>query len=292
MRVLVTGAAGRLGSVISRDFSSAGHQVTALHRSQLDITDGDRVSAAVRVLRPEAIINCVAFNAVDAAETEVATALAVNARGPAILAKAAAAARAVLVHFSTDFVFDGQSREPYTESDSPNPLSVYGASKLAGEEEVRTFDRHYILRIESLFGGRGVKGHRATIDYIIDTLMAGEPVRAFVDRTASPSYVSDVSMATRALLHRAAPYGTYHCVNSGSTTWHDLAVEIAHQLKVPGRITPVTSAEVVTPAKRPQFCALSNDKLSKYGMVMPVWQDALTRHLVARDVRIPQRMAS
>jgi dTDP-4-dehydrorhamnose reductase len=292
MRILVTGAAGRLGAEISRELSSEGHQVTALHRSHLDITDADRVSVTMRILRPEVIINAVAFNAVDAAESDPATAMAVNARGPAILAKAAHVTGALLVHFSTDFVFDGRSREPYAESDSPNPLSVYAASKLLGEEEVRASERHYILRLESLFGGQGVKDHRATIDYIIDTLTTGEPVRAFVDRTVSPSYVADVCTATRALIRGGAPYGIYHCVNSGFTTWYDLAIETARQLNIPGRITAVTSAEVRTPAKRPQFCALSNEKLHRNGIAMPPWQDALNRHLASRAVGIPQRMAS
>jgi len=292
MRILVCGAAGRLGRVISRDLSIAGHQVAALHRSQLDITDSDRVSAAVRVLRPDVIVNCVAFNAVDAAEVEASTALAVNARGPAILARAATAAGALLVHFSTDFVFDGRSRQPYSESDPTAPLSTYGASKLSGEEAVRLVERHYILRIASLFGGDGVNGHRATIDYIADALTEGSPVRALVDRTVSPSYVSDVSMATRALIQGAARYGTYHCVNSGTTTWFDLAVEIARQLKIAGRITPINSAETATRAKRPQFCSLSNKKLAEAGIPMPDWQDALSRHLAARAIEIPRRMAS
>jgi dTDP-4-dehydrorhamnose reductase len=292
MRILVAGAAGRLGGVVSRDFSAAGHQVSALYRSHLDITDADQVSAAVRVLRPNVIVNCVAFNSVDAAETDVAQAMAINARGPAILAKAADRCGAVLIHFSTDFVFDGCSGDPYLESDPPNPLSVYGASKLAGELEVRAIERHYILRLESLFGGCGVNGHRATIDYVIDTLIACQPVRAFCDRTVSPSYVGDVSLATSALIGRAAPYGTYHCVNSGFTTWSDLAFEIARRLRIHGRITPIKSAEVLTPAKRPQFCALSNDKLRHQGIDMPTWQDALDRHITAREVRIPRRMAS
>ena len=143
----------------------------------------------------------------------------------------------LLVHYGTDFVFDGTASAPYVEDDPVNPLSVYGASKLAGEAEVRSVcPHHYILRVESLFGGAGVGGHRATIDYIADTLVAGSTVRAFVDRTVSPSYVPDVARATRELIARSGPHGTYHCVSTGMTTWYDIAQHIAVELGVHGHI--------------------------------------------------------
>jgi hypothetical protein len=163
---VVTGAGGRLGAALSAELVSAGHKVTGLSRTDLDVTDGEQVATVMRHLRPEVIVNCSAYNAVDAAESDPAAAFAANAEGPSFLADAAEATEALLIHYSTDFVFDGRALEPYSEDAPANPLGVYGASKLAGEHEVRRARRHYILRVESLFGGRGANGHRATVDQI------------------------------------------------------------------------------------------------------------------------------
>jgi dTDP-4-dehydrorhamnose reductase len=281
MRILVIGAAGRLGGTVRGEFVSAGHSVIALTRAELDLCSGPGVTTAIERLRPEVIVNCSAYNAVDAAETDAATAFAVNAQGPSFLAAAALSTGAVLVHYSTDFVFDGDARQPYSESDATNPLSVYGVSKLAGENEIRRAPRHYILRVESLFGGCGSKGHRATVDQVKEKLLAGVTVPALVDRTVSPSYAIDVARATRLLIERDAPGGTYHCVNSGCTTWFDLAHEVARQLGVRGRIEPVLASNLNTVARRPRFCALSNRKLLGAGVTMPSWQSAIGRHLLS-----------
>jgi dTDP-4-dehydrorhamnose reductase len=260
---------------------ASGHRVTALRRAELDVTDGLAVDRLSR-LRPEAIVNCSAYNAVDAAETNLSAAYALNTAGPANLARAARALGALLVHYSTDFVFDGSASEPYTEESPTNPLSVYGASKLAGENEVRSVTRHYILRLESLFGGTGVNGHRATVDQIADSMLNGRVVRALKDRTVSPSYVTDVSRVTRLLVERSKPFGTYHCVNSGFTTWYELAQEVSRQLQVGATIVPVLASDFRTPAPRPQFCALSNQKLIDLGIEIPSWRKALAHHLISR----------
>jgi dTDP-4-dehydrorhamnose reductase len=281
-RVLVTGAAGRLGAALVEAVSQAGSCVLPLDRGKLDITDGDQVMTTVRELRPDLVVNCSAYNAVDAAETDVSAAFAVNAYGPGALATAASEIGAVLVHYSTDFVFDGSASSPYDEDAAPNPLSIYGASKLAGEEEVRQTDRHYILRVESLFGGRTKPGTRTTVDYLIDNLAQGREVRAAVDRIVTPSYVRDVVRATMALVNGRSPYGTYHCVASGQTTWYDLAGEIASLLGAPPLVTPVAAADLPTAARRPQFCALSVRKLQRLGIVMPTWRATLRAHLAAR----------
>lgn len=282
MRIVITGAGGRLGAVMARDFDRAGHRVTALTRTELDITDAASVRAATDRLEPDAIVNCCAYNAVDAAETDLAMAFAVNAYGPAALADAADRAGAVLVHFSSDFVFDGEASEPYAEDAPTNPLNVYGASKLAGERQVQHLRAHYILRVESLFGGP-MTGRTATVDYIADNLAAGLPVRAIVDRTVSPSCVGDVVRATRCLIEQAAPFGTYHCVTSGCTTWYELAREAARHLGTSALVLPVRSDDFPAPAVRPRFCALSNRKLLALGIEMPSWRAALTRHLSARQ---------
>jgi dTDP-4-dehydrorhamnose reductase len=287
MRIVLTGAAGRLGAAMSAEAASAGHKVVALTRADLDISDAGRVASAMDRLRPDVMVNCSAYNAVDAAEANPAAAFATNVQGPSCLARAAQATGALLVHYSTDFVFDGTALDPYVEDHPTNPLSVYGASKLAGEVEARSTPRHYVLRIESLFGGCGVKGQRATVDHIVDKLLAGTEVRALVDRTVSPSYVVDVVRATIALIDRQASYGIYHCVNSGWSTWYELACEVARQLGVPARIEPAMTTDLKMVAPRPLFCALSNRKLLAVDIDMPSWQSAIGRHLAARLAQIP-----
>ena len=222
MKVLVTGAGGQLGRAVAPVFASE-YEVAALTRGDLDLTDAAAVRATVDGLRPGVIVNCAAYNAVDGAEDDPVTALAVNAFGVRSLARAAAGIDATLVHYGTDFVFDGTASEPYGEDDPPNPQSVYATSKLLGEWFAQGA-RHYVLRVESLFGGGALApdadGRRlgSSLDRIADALLDGREVRAFTDRVVSPSYVDDVAAATLALVRRAAPNGLYHCVGSGHAT--------------------------------------------------------------------------
>ncbi len=220
----------------------------------------------------------------DGAEDQPVEALAVNAFAVRSLAKAATGVGCVLVHYSTDFVFDGRASAPYTEEDAPNPRSTYACSKLIGEWFAQETPRHYVLRVESLFGGLpGTPGARRTsVDRIIDAIVAGEEARVFVDRTVSPSYTVDVSRATQHLLEANLPVGLYHCVNSGSCTWYELAVEVGRQLALEPRLLAVPVAEVRLRAERPTYCALSNAKLGAVGVSMPRWENAITRYLAAR----------
>jgi len=286
VKVLVTGAGGQLGRTVAPVFASE-HEVAALTRGDLDLTDAAAVRATVDGLRPGVIVNCAAYNAVDGAEDDPVTALAVNAFGVRSLARAAAGIDATLVHYGTDFVFDGTASEPYGEDDPPNPQSVYATSKLLGEWFAQGA-RHYVLRVESLFGGGalapGADGRRpgSSLDRIADALLDGREVRAFTDRVVSPSYVDDVAAATLALVRRAAPNGLYHCVGSGHATWFDVTVALARQLGVEPAIQGITLDELKLRAPRPRFCALSNRKLARAGFDMPHWGDALARYARAR----------
>ena len=274
-KVLVVGAAGQLGSAMVRRLS---HETTVvgLTRRELDLTNHAAVATAVARERPGVILNCAAYNAVDQAEDAVAAALAVNAFVPRSLARAARAVDATLVHYSTDFVFDGHASRPYTESDPPNPQSVYGQSKLMGEWLAADAPRAFVLRVESLFGGPAA---RSSIDRIIASLRSGEPARVFVDRIVTPSFVDDVVDATWSLLTREAEPGLYHVVNTGETTWHALGEEAARLLGTAANLVPVKVADVSMRAARPQYCALSTAKLSGAGVPMPAWQDALGRYV-------------
>jgi dTDP-4-dehydrorhamnose reductase len=274
MRVLVTGAAGQLGSTIVRRLSN--REVVALTRQQLDITDEAATLRAVDVARPDVIINCSAFNDVDGAEQQARTALEINGFGVLALARAARAVNATFVHYSTDFVFDGEAESPYVETDPPSPASTYGASKLLGEWFARDAPRVYILRVESLFGGSPAK---SSIDKIMDAIGHHKPARVFVDRTVTPSYVEDVAAATEHLVDTSAPFGLYHCVNSGTTTWLGIGEEIARLVGTDAELVPVRMDEVRLVARRPRYCALSNAKLRDVGIGMPTWRDALARHV-------------
>lgn len=274
-KVLVVGAGGQLGSAMVRRLTHA-TTVVGLTRRELDLTDHAAVVTAVARQRPAVILNCAAYNAVDQAEDAVADALAVNAFVPQSLARAARGVGATLVHYSTDFVFDGQATRPYTESDAPNPQSVYGQSKLMGEWLASDAPRAYVLRVESLFGGPAA---RSSIDRIITSLRSGEPARVFVDRVVTPSFVDDVVDATWSLLTREAEPGLYHVVNAGETTWHALGEEAARLLGTAANLVPVKVADVPMRAARPQYCALSTAKLASTGISMPTWQDALSRHV-------------
>lgn len=284
-RVLVTGGAGQLGSTLAALFA-ARDEVHAFGRGDLDIADGPAVERAVARVRPDVIVNCAAYNDVDGAESDAAAALEGNAFGVLRLARAAAAAGATFVHYSTDFVFDGEADRPYVESDRPRPVSTYGASKLLGEWFAADAPGAYVLRVESLFGGVRAK---SSIDRILDAMRAGQPVRVFVDRTVTPSYVDDVVAATAAILARRPEPGLYHCVNTGVTTWLGVAEEAARLLGVDARLVPVRVADVAMRARRPQYCALSGGKLAAAGIPMPSWQEALSRYLRKREGGGPVR---
>ena len=278
----MTGAGGQLGRTVARALAD-GCDVVPLTRADLDITGDAGVRAAVAEVRPGVIVNCAAYNAVDEAEDDAVAALEVNAFGVRSLARAAAATDATLVHYGTDFVFDGTASEPYREDDAPNPQSVYATSKLLGEWFAQGA-RHYVLRVESLFGG-GVNGPRAdgrrpggSLDRIAGALLDGSEVRAFVDRIVSPSYVEDVAAATVSLLRAAPAHGLYHCVGSGHATWFEVTRELAERLGVEPAIRGITLDELELRAPRPRFCALSNRKLAAAGVEMPHWRDALARY--------------
>lgn len=281
-RVLVTGATGQLGQAIVKAYrADAG--VTALSRDDLDITDDGAVERRVAAERPTLIINCASDNDVDGAETNPLRALAVNAFGVRALARAADAACAGLVHYSTDFVFDGATDRPYVESDATNPQSVYAASKLLGEWFAREAARGYVLRVESLFGdSAGVRSGQGSLDRIVTAIESGVEVPVFTDRTVSPSYLDDIVWATKALVGAGADPGVYHCVNSGAASWQDIAAEAARLLGREGRFRPITLEDVTLRAPRPKYSALSNARLRALGISMPTWQDALGRHLRSR----------
>ena len=272
--VLVTGARGQLAGAIIDVYKDA--TVRAYSHQDLDIADFEAVMAKVQDDRPDVIINCAAYNNVDGAEDDPAAAMTINAMAVRVLARATAESGATFVHYSTDFVFDGHTTRPYVEEDRPNPESVYGQSKLLGEWFALEAPRGFVLRVESLFGGVNAK---SSIDKIAQSIAEGREAKVFRDRIVSPSFVVDVADATVALVDHGEP-GLYHCVGTGHATWYEVGLEIARVMgkEREARLRPVSVADVSLRARRPQFAALANAKLSRVVNV-PTWQDALRRYL-------------
>jgi dTDP-4-dehydrorhamnose reductase len=249
-----------------------GHDVMPLTKEKLDITDFEQVQTVVEELRPDCILNAAAYTNVDGAETNVRLAYAVNALGPRNLAVVAAAFDIPLMHVSTDYVFDGRSSVPYHEFDRPNPLSVYGASKLAGEEAIRSLHRrHFIVRTAWLYHTIG-RNFPRTI-----AALAHQPVvRVVNDQHGSPTYAPHLASALAQLITTTA-YGTYHLAGEGSATWYELTCELYRQLGISTRVEPVTSSEFPRPAQRPSFAALTT--LQSPCIRLPPWKDGVAEYV-------------
>jgi dTDP-4-dehydrorhamnose reductase len=276
MKVLVLGAAGQLGHVMAM-LLSAEYAVTAWTREDIDLRRHRELSERLRRLAPEVIINCASYNNVDQAEQDQETAIDVNGFVVRTLAHAAEAIDALLIQYSTDFVFLGTGTVPYTELDRPEPQSVYAQSKLIGEWMAAGAPKHYVLRVESLFGG---PMRRSSVDRIANAVRSGTPAPVFVDRVVSPSFVIDVAEASAHLIRTRPAYGVYHCVNSGHATWFEVGREIARLLgKTESALKPIRVKDVILPAARPQYAALDNAKLTATGCVLPTWQDAIARYI-------------
>jgi dTDP-4-dehydrorhamnose reductase len=274
MRIAVVGARGQLGAAVVHE--CAAHDVVPFVRADLDVTDDRAVARAMEQARPDAIVNCASYNDVDGAEDHPVDALNVNAFAVRALAAAADRLNAAFIHYGSDFVFDGRAAAPYTEDTPPSPCSAYGASKMLGEWFALEAPRGYVLRVETLFGqapgGPAPKGSVATI---AEELRAGACPAVFEDRTISPTFVIDAARATRLVLERAIAPGLYHCVNSGRCTWLELAQELARLLGVAPTVKAVRMGDVKLRAQRPQYCALSNEKLRQAGIEMPGWRESL-----------------
>jgi dTDP-4-dehydrorhamnose reductase len=282
-RVLVTGAGAQLAAPLIAEFAAEA-EVRGVRHAEMDIANPAEVERCVGEFKPALILNCASYNEVDKAEDDAEAALRVNAFGVRVLARAAAEHGATLVHYSTDFVFDGQASRAYTEEDPPNPPSVYASSKLLGEWFALESGAGYVFRVASLFGGVPAK---SSVDRIVDAIIEGREARVFSDRTASPSYVVDVAKATRQVVALGPP-GLYHCVGGGQCTWLELAVEAARILghEHDARLVPVLTSAVPLRAARPKFAALSNAKLTAV-TPMPTWRDALARYIETRTTRRP-----
>jgi len=275
-RVLVTGSKGQLGAAFM-DRLGADVSVTGVDLDDVDLANAALLREFVRSCRPTAIINCAAFTDVDGAESRPLAAFRVNAEAVWCLANLATELAAILVHYSTEFVYDGTLGRPYTEDDEPAPQSVYGMTKLAGERFARRAEASYVLRLSSLYGGHT---RRTSVDWILRQAQTGQRVTAFADRTVSPSYVPDVVEATLELLAREAPFGLYNCGSVDACTWAELAEQALAACGRPDLLDRVPFVTHPNRAVRPKNCTMSSARLCGQVAAAPRrWRDALSDYL-------------
>ena len=284
MRILLTGAGGQLAHDLKACL--AGETLFALARAELDITDAAAVRAALARHRPDCLINTAAYNRVDDAEAEPAAAFAVNTAGVEHLARAAATAGAVLVHFSTDYVFDGAQRAPYVETDAPNPLSVYARSKRAGEEAVqRRCEKYFLIRTCGLYGVAGSRNKGGNfVERMLRFAQQGKPLRVVNDQVLTPTSTRDLAEKLLPLL-RTRRYGLYHMTNAGECSWYDFAREIFRVAGVAADVQPVSTAAFAARARRPPYSVLDNAAYRAAGFPdFRPWPEALADYIRQRRV--------
>ena len=278
---VVCGAAGQLGQELLQRLPAA--ETQGLTRAQLDLARPETVAAVLSDLRPRVVFNCAAYNLVDQAEEEPEQAFAVNALGPLALARACQALGAVLVHFSTDYVFglEGFRPAPYRESDAPGPVSVYGASKLAGEHLVRqACEQHFIIRSSGLYGRPGVAGAGGKGGNFVLTMLrlgrAGQPLRVVADQMLTPTSVADLAEGTLRLIQESA-FGLYHLTNAGQCSWHEFAAAIFERAGLQVELAQCPSSERNDRARRPEYSVLATEHQG-VPRLRP-WREALAEYL-------------
>ncbi len=293
-KVLLTGVNGQVGHALKQNLvDDKKIELFALSREQLDFFNQDEIRRVIRKIKPDLIINPAAYTAVDKAESEPELAFAINAQAPRVLAEEAAKLNALLVHYSTDYVFDGNKTNPYVEADATNPLSIYGKSKLAGEQAIRDVDAaHLIFRTSWVYGAYG----KNFLKTILRLASEHDSLKIVGDQFGAPTSSLTIADATMNILNQqdsqnqTNQLGVYHMTNTGRTSWHGFAAEIVAQyaqlplkndrptLKVKvADVAAITTAEYPTPAIRPLNSSLDLTKLSKtFNIQLPAWQQALS----------------
>ena len=283
MKILISGANGQVGWELQRALAPLG-EVLALGHAQLDLADADAIRQALRHAAPDVIVNAAAYTAVDRAEQEPDLAQAVNGVAPGVLAEEAKRLNAALVHYSTDYVFDGAKGAPYEEIDAPQPLGVYGATKLAGEKAIAAVDcAHVVLRTSWVYGARG-KNFLLTMQRLA---RERDELRVVDDQLGAPTWSRMLAEATASMLsqclHKGAVAdrlrdrgGLYHLSAAGQTSWFGFASAIVEHAEQPPRMTPIATADYPLPAARPAYSVLANDKIARHFSIrLPDWRVSL-----------------
>ncbi len=283
--VVIIGANGQLGTDLQP--ALRGVRVSGLTHADLDVRDAARTRTVIGNLRPDVVINTSAFHKVDVCEDEAATAFAVNATAAYNLARLARDLDCTLIHFSTDYVFDGRRHSPYTEDALPSPLNVYGVSKLAGEHLVRSFcPRHFVLRTTGLYGVAGSSGKGGNfVETMIRLGKSANPIRVVDDQVLTPTATTDLAAAIATLVERdgQAPYGLYHITSAGQCSWHAFAKAIFEHCEMRVDLSPISTRESGSKALRPAFSVLDHARWVAAGFrELRPWQEALHEYLRAK----------
>lgn len=286
MRLVILGAGGQLGSELRECAEARAVRAVGLTRAECDITDAASIRSALDQHSADAVINCAAWTDVDGAESHAAEAFAINRDGPAALAAECARRNLLLVHLSTDYVFNGMGTAPIAETETPVPRSVYGSSKLAGEEAVREIlDTHQIVRTSGLYGRDGPN----FVLKVLRRAASGEELRVVSDQVTSPTWTAHLAPALLRLAERGDP-GTYHLTNTGSTTWYALAQAALGSAGIDAPVTPIETSDLALAADRPRYSVLDNGAWLRLGEApLPAWDSALRGYIdeLARRGRLP-----
>jgi dTDP-4-dehydrorhamnose reductase len=278
MKILVTGAGGMLGRDVVAAAAHVNHEVVALAHADVDVTNGTKLRAAVARAKPDVVVNCAAWTDVDGAEADPEGAAVLNARAAGAVAAAAATVGASVVQPSTDYVFDGEKDDPYVESDQPNPLSVYGRTKLDGEHAVAEANpRHLVVRTSWLFGVSGP-------NFVETMLRLGSELGEVVvvrDQVGCPTYTAHLAEAL-VRLAEGQDFGLHHVAGGGECSWFDFATEIFEQAGVECRTLSCTTDDFPRPARRPARSVLGTER--EYALYLPDWREGLRSYLAERAV--------
>ena len=276
MKVLVTGVKGQLGYDVVKDLKKRGHEPIGVDREEMDLMDNDAIFEFIMNTRPEAIIHCAAYTAVDKAEEEVEVCYQVNAEATKVIAECAQELDITLIYISTDYVFDGTKEGDYVETDLPNPINVYGASKLLGEQYIQQLlEKYYIVRISWVFGENG--------NNFIKTMRRlgseRDELNIIHDQVGSPTYTADLAPLLVDMME-TNKYGIYHATNEGTCSWFEFANEIFKQSNMEVKINPITTDQYPTAAKRPMNSRMSKFKLGENGFnLLVTWKEALKSYI-------------
>lgn len=290
-RVIIIGGNGQLGQDLGRLWEGTLHQdkVVSLTHADIEITDADSVMAALEPLNPDLVINTAAYHKVDVVEMDAARAFSVNSVGVQKLALACRSLNAVLIQISTDYVFAGTAKAPYTESDPVEPINVYGASKAAGEMLLRyLWPKHFIIRSSGLYGVAGSSGKGSNfVELMLRLASQSQPIRVVDDQVLTPTGTWPLARQI-ANLCGSEDYGTYHATCQGQCSWYEFAAEIFKLSALAPDLSPQSTAESGAQALRPAYSVLENQRLKRTGMdLMPEWRDSLADYLERRNGKTP-----
>jgi dTDP-4-dehydrorhamnose reductase len=293
-RVALIGSNGQLGSDIARlwaasDGGQRGDELIGLVHNDIEVTDEAQVRSVLSGIQPSLVINTSAYHRVDECESNPLQALEVNGLGVKYLAEACRELGAVLLHFSTDYVFDGEARTPYRESDAAKPISAYGISKFAGEQYLRYLmpEDHILIRSSGLYGVAGASGKGGNfVETMLRFARTGREIKVVDDQVSAPTCTIDLAATVLEIIARGGR-GTYHVTNGGQCSWYDFAREIFSLTGLSPNLAPTTSADYAAAAMRPAYSVLENTRLPELGMApLRPWQDALAEYLQLKGHRL------